>query len=215
MLMELTEAKALLGVPAKDTTFDAQMEFALEVASSIITDYTGRRLIRQEYTETFFPPQVLTHWGREVGFFSLLEFPVETVSSVKADGADLSLLGLRLHKSVGLFKLPGIGTSSTIEVSYIAGYAKLPADLRAVVLEFVRRQLESMGVDLGSVGGAGAAGAPIRAVSVGQLRVEYAISLTAGAAKGTMSPVAGDIIEQFRAVLDLYRHPRRLAATPA
>jgi hypothetical protein len=214
MLMTLDTAKSLLGVPAKEKALDPQIEFALEVASSLIVDYTGRRLVRAEYVETFYPPQTFTRHGHEHGFFSLLEFPVESVARATVNGADRLLTGMMLHRAVGLLKLPGIGVGDTVQVDYVAGYAKLPADLAAVVLELTRRQLQAMNVDLSTVGGAAASAAPIRAVSVGQLRVEYAMSMTSEAARGVRSPVTSEVLGEFATVLDMYRSSRRILAAP-
>jgi hypothetical protein len=101
-----------------------------------------------------------------------------------------------------------------IKVVYTGGYSPLPADLRAVVLELTRKQLGAMGVDLSALGGAGGAEVPIRAVSIGALRVEYAISLTASSSKGAAPAINSDLVQEFATVLDLYRSPRRVAAVP-
>jgi hypothetical protein len=100
----------------------------------------------------------------------------------------------------------------TLVVKYRAGYQTIPPAIGAVVFDMTRRQLEVMGV---SVNAGAAASAPVRAVSIGQLRVEYAVSLVGDAARGAQSPVLGAVLEQFKDILSLHRHPRMLAGMSA
>jgi hypothetical protein len=99
-------------------------------------------------------------------------------------------------------------------VNYDGGYPTLPADLRAVFLELARRQLTAMGVDLAALGGTSGAGLPVKSVSIGQLRVDYAQATGSSASAATRGPLSGETLEEFATVLDLYRHPRRVVATP-
>lgn len=54
--------------------------------------------------------------------------------------------------------------------------------------------------------------APFKGVSIGNLRMDYALAPTADYMPGTLSPVVSAVNSAFTDTLDLYRHPRKLAA---
>lgn len=202
-LVTLDDAKKLLGVTVP--TYDEQITFGLEVVSSVLREYTGRRFTLADYEDTFAGAE-----GH--GFLALAEFPVVDVTEIRDQWQ--ALTATTVNKATGNLSFCHGDTwpRGNVTVKYRAGYAKLPAMLTAVVLDMLRRQLSVMGVDLST---ASSAGAPVRAVSVGQLRVEYAVSLTGEASKGASSPVLDATLDSFGAVLSMFRHPRMLAAMPA
>jgi hypothetical protein len=193
-LITLDQYKALLGIT---TDADgAMVDFSLKVASGVIQQYVGRSLVFQEYSEIFDCP------GQRVG---LREFPVREIKSVTDD-----MENYRLNKGQGVmfFDRPFLPRFQ-LEITYEAGYETMPVDLVSVLLELGKRQLLAMGVETSATD---TLGSPTKSVTVGALRVDY---MTAAAlTENVGSPVLSAVVKQYADVLDFYRHPRILAATP-
>lgn len=192
--------KGLLGITTGDT--DTQVTFANNVASQLIREETGRFLSKGQYVDTFIPPHDLN------GFFSLAEMPLANVVSVKKGASTINFKIQHLRMST-LWIENAVG-SENIEITYEAGFDPLPYDLQSVLLELARRQLVSMGVDPGA---GTAAEAPVKAVTVGSLRVDYAVSAGSQATTG-VSPVLRSVLDQYQEVLTRYMSTRLVAATP-
>jgi hypothetical protein len=195
-LITVERLKSLLGVA--DGLYDAPIQFALEVASQLIQDYTGRRLVYGRYTEIFRGPCYTLDLG---------EFPVAQVESfTPAIG-----FGHTLFRDTGIVKMNGsLGGFNEVSVTYTAGYEQMPADIVAVLLDLSKRQLMSMGVELPSMGDLRP---QTKGVTVGTLKVDYAVSATVNQ-QSAGSAVSGPALKQYAGVLDMYVHPRRLVATP-
>lgn len=193
-LITLEQIKLLLGV--SDTTYDPQIQFSLDLASKLIQDYTGRELVYAQYTEKFFRPRFVLDLG---------EFPAYTVESSTPELP----AEYEFHRSTGLIRTKmSMEAMSDITIVYTAGYSDMPADLVGVVLELVRRQLAAMNVDIPALA---SLSPQTKGVTVGTLKVDYAVSaMTSQQNTGTV--VLSQIIRQFGDVLNLYVHPRRLAA---
>jgi hypothetical protein len=151
----------------------------------------------------------------------LSETPVEQVSALRVGAASLDPTVCILHHALGRLHIKGgLGWPAGrewLEVEYVGGFDPLPADLALVFVDMVRRQLSAMGASLGASaagGGTATGGAPIKGVSIGNLRVEYAVQ-SAGAdevVKASASPLSEDGLKTFAFVLDLYRTHRTLMA---
>lgn len=212
-LVSLARLKELLGVPPATVTFDAQITFAADVVSSLLRSYTGRILSRGSVLDVFLP-SVRQHQENGRVQLSLIETPLVSVTSLKRNGVSVGVANLQMHKRMALVFPTGVAVCDKIEVEYVGGYDPIPADLLSVMLDLARRQLAAMGVDLSSVT-AVPSGASIKAVSVGALKVEYAASVVGTeVANATLSPLSDLVLKQYSSTLDLYRHPRMLAATP-
>jgi hypothetical protein len=223
-MMTLAEVKALLGVPSGEEGFDVQLTFAIDVVSSMIRDYTSRYLMLDTYIDEFVGPYPAngdlligagTRLNRDGLFLSTWEFPIREVVSFTVDGLD-SLPSYRMRRDYGLILPTGYGPGSTIVVEYEAGYATLPANLKSVFLDLVRRQLAALGADISTVSTSNVEPAPMRAVSIGQLRVEYAMGVTMSNVSSTvLSPMSSMVLEEYAHVFALYRHPAQHAAMSA
>lgn len=209
-LVPLDMMKDLLGVPAANTSLDTQITFATNVASGLIRAYVGRVLSYGSYGDLFVPNQNVG--GREGAMvFSLSEFPVHEITEIKINGTVQTPSDIRLHRNTGRVEIGGYSYTDPVEMTYDAGYDPLPFDLMAVVLDVTKRQLSSMGVDLTSTGAPGASSQPIKAVTVGALKVDYAVATVAP----TVGAVSASTLADYEEVLSLYRTDRMLAATPA
>lgn len=217
-LMPIETLAPLLGLTLPVAPpLDAQIAFASEAVTRMIRNYVGRMLTRDTYTEDFGHPAVpmRSSEGREPGVrFNLTEWPVATVDSVTMNGTPRDVPAGALHHGTGALWLPWPGQPSLIHsparIVYTGGYTPLPGDLAGVFLDLVRRQLVAMGSDLPP-----GATAPVKAVTVGALKVEYAVTAQAAApgAPGGLSPLTADAITAYSGTLDHYRSVRTLAAT--
>lgn len=214
-LMTLNELKLGLGVQTTFSDCDDSLRFALGVVSGLVRLKTGRRLRRADYVDLFHAPSTMDrHHGRP--FLSLSEFPVHTLNTLTVDGVEVSAPSALLHRRTGILLPADVSWEAEIEVDYDAGYEPLPYDLQGVITDLVRRQLSSMGVNLANMGAAAPDSAPVKSVSIGALRVEYGVSVTSASVTGTtLGAVTETVLEEYKEVLDHYRHPRMLAAVAA
>jgi hypothetical protein len=213
---EMAAALGLASVPGPP--LDGQIALASAAVSRFIRDYCGRVFVRDTYTEKFPPPiSCPFSFTRHVAFsppIFLTETPIIEIRSAKVGSNSIDVGSSALHQTLGRLHLrSGAGWpagESLLEIEYVGGYKQLPEDLMMVYIEMVRRQLGSMGANLGN---AAAAAAPVRGVSIGNLRVDYAVSLTSDAVRGAASPLTEEGRKPFDYVLDLYRTHRTYSAT--
>jgi hypothetical protein len=190
-LRTVEEVKAWFGIT--DTTHDTQLALAVDAVSAAIRGYTGRVLTSGTHTETF----------RDVMDIKperyLQEIPVASVTGA-----------LLLNKRTGRVTLTG---GPELVVEYEGGYTDLPADLTVVFYELVRQQMGAWGVE--QLGNAKPADDPReKAVWLGSLKVEYAISATAAQAKASgAGGISEAALAPYANVLDQYRAFRTLVAT--
>lgn len=214
-LMTLNELKLGLGVQTTYTDCDDSLRFALGVVSGLVRLKTGRCLRRADYVDLFHPPSVVDrHHGRV--FLSLSEFPVHTINSITVNGTALASPTSLLHRRTGILLPADLSWQDEIEVDYDAGYEPLPFDLQGVITDLVRRQLSSMGVSLSNMGAPTPDTSPVKSVSIGALRVEYGVSVTSASVTGTtLGAVTETVLDEYKEVLDHYRHPRMMMASAA
>ena len=210
-LMDLAAMKALLGVTV--TTYDVQITFACNVVSSLLRSYTGRQRSQGEYEDTFHPEQRIIREGGGA-FLSLMEYPVQSITSVTVNGVDQGV-PTRLFKSIGITVPDNIAPDDQLVVLYEAGYDPIPYDLQSVFVDLVRRQLAALGVDLSSVSSTVPPSAAVKAVSVGALKVDYATGGGNASSANFLSPLSDTVLHEYSDILQLYRHSRMLASTPA
>lgn len=201
-LMSLTELRDLLGLTGVDPPSDAQLTFALNMASEIIRSETGRFLALDTYKDRFLIV-------RQGDILSLSEYPLHQVTSITIDGQAVTDYDYRQHARTGIL-YPSRPSLGEVVIEYSAGYDPLPYDLQGVLIELARRQLQSMNLPSGAVSG----DPPIKAVGIGNLRVDYAISPSPDAGnKQMLSPALAEVVSQFSGVLFGYRHSRMMGAT--
>lgn len=223
-LMTLEDLAPLLGLTLPLTEpLASQVPFATEGVSRLIRQYVGRNLSEGSFTEFFGQPGFLVRSseGGALGVkVNLTEWPVTEITALTVNGVPRTFPPATINHSLGTLWLPWEGQPLTqavpIGVEYVGGYDPLPADVKGVFLDLVRRQLAAMGANLAAGGSTiPAATAPIKAVTVGALKVEYAVAsqpAAAGAAGGA-SPFTTDAVAGYASTLDEYRSVRKVAAT--
>jgi hypothetical protein len=214
-LMSLDDIKALMCVSSANNEYDTQITFALGVASSLIRSNTGRILTAGTFTDEFRPPHTYNyHHGKP--YLALSEFPISSITTITVNGVDIDLTGLKMRRGTGIIFPPSCSTSDEVDVEYEAGYTTLPHDLQSVVLDLTRKQLNAMGVDMSKVTSQNPDTTPLKSVSIGALRVEYAASVTAASVSGNpLGPLAETALDEYETILRMYRHPRMMAAVAA
>lgn len=193
-LVTVDEVKTYYGIT--DTALDIPLGLAVDVVSAVVRSYVGRILTYGGYTEVFtdvFEPKIERY---------LIETPIDDYYPTN--------IGSLLNKNTGRIALTG---GPRHEIGYDGGYDPIPADLRAVCMELTRQQMSLMGYT--TIGNAGPADAPKeKAVWVGNLKVEYAISATTAAALATgMGALSDQALKPYAGILDKYLSYRRLVAT--
>lgn len=191
-LKALADLKTWFGVT--DTTLDAQLTLALDAVSQAIRNYTGRYLTFGTYTENF--RYVISEKPERY----LVETPIKTLTS----GAEL------MNRNTGHIFVTG---GPLLEVVYEGGYETLPADLTIVLYDLVQQQMSAWGVE--KLGTSQPLSAPQeKAVWLGSLKVEYAISAASTQAKSAgAGGIADAALAPYAFVLDNYRSWRKVAAT--
>jgi hypothetical protein len=173
-LLTDAELEAALGRPLTPDDISAS-----QAATAVIQQYVERDLVLGDYIER--------HFGRNDGTLQLLQYPVQSITSVLSfwgspGNPGQPVADYRVVRPTGI--LLGVW-GYEIEVTYTAGYIYLPADLRAAFL-----------LTFGSVSAAStpeviaAGGGPVSKVSVtGVGSVEYEFgSAGSGGGDGIASP---------------------------
>jgi len=195
-LVSLADTKLWFGIT--DTTMDTQLTLAGEAVSQAIRNYTGRYLTLGSYVENFH------YVNADKSERYLTEIPIKIFDSVVNDGAVL------LNRNTGhVFTVAG----ELVSLTYDGGYATLPADLTIVFFDLVRQQMAVWGFE--ELGTASPANIPQeKAVWLGTLKVEYAISAASVQAKSAGAGGISDAaLAPYAFALDNYRSMRRFAAT--
>jgi hypothetical protein len=204
----LDELKEMLGIPANDTSQDADIASMVAATIAIVESYLGRGIQAFSGTQQFEPintrnPKLL-----------LFSFPVQIVRSVTADGAAVD--GWRVLHSSGVLEWQGRGCGYAwpacperdpiVIVDYDGGYPDdaWPPDLLDAVLRVFSSKWQATGAT-GNVMDA-SAGGPIRSVAVDGLTVAYG-DVNAAAAQMTGGPVPPELagvvglLEPYRQLL--------------
>lgn len=142
-LIELADAKKLLGIPAMDTSQDEQLSALISAASEMIEVYLRRKLRKGEHTDVAWQ-QGECLWLRA--------FPVEAVSEVRA-GADLIDIAYVIDKEAGMLRRtdghPWPIHPEGYTVKYTGGLGTIPAPISQACAMLARQlggSLENGGV---------------------------------------------------------------------
>lgn len=217
-LMPVETLAALLGLTVPLVPpLDAQVLFASEAVTRAIRAYCGRALSAGDYVEEFLGPAPVIR-GLEAATshikVNLTEWPVASITEATVGGIPVDPATLVLHRSLGRLFVPLAGLQasppSPLRVSYAGGFAPLPGDLAALYVDLCRRQLVTMGAPV-----SGGSAAPVKAVTVGALKIDYAINNVdaAGALTGGPMPLTADAMAAYEPILGQYQSVRMHAAT--
>lgn len=220
-LLPIDTLAQLLGLTLPLTPpLEAQVQFAAAAVSRMIRGYIGRCLIAGQYVEEFSQPRYAPcRWEGDAWHLQvqLLEWPVEEIAEVSVGGTVLMPAQYRVHHSLGRLyvrwgSFPGWPGADypPIRVTYQGGFDPLPQSVAAVMVSLTRSMLAGMGAALPPV-----QPAPVKAVTVGALKVDYAVATVppAGGAAGTGFPLAGGALDAYGALLDEFKSHRLLVAT--
>lgn len=217
-LMPVATLAALLGLTTPlSAPLEAQVQFASEAVTRAIRSYCGRALSSGSYVEEFLGPAPVARRPEGMATHikvNLTEWPVASLTEITVGGVATDLAAAVLHRSLGRLFIPLAGLhaagASAIRVTYAGGFDPLPGDLAALYVDLCRRQLVTMGAPV-----TGGSGAPVKAVTVGALKIDYAVNSVdaAGALVGGPMPLTAEALAAYDPILGQYKSARMLAAT--
>lgn len=134
-LVSVDDALAHLGSPSLTSAQAEQLRATVLAATRVCGSYIGRQLVRESATETY-------SGGR--GAIALRRTPVISVATVVESGTTLTAsdwvldtVGWLLHRGSTTSASRWASGRANVSVTYVAGYASPPADLRLAVLREV------------------------------------------------------------------------------
>lgn len=214
-LVTLADMKTYLGEAT--TTYDTFLQAQLDLYSSTVENYCGRKFEQASYVQTYYKSD-FTSQDREL---TLYHFPAVTITSVEEitsnEGVDtttttLSPYQYRTNERVGTIKkmcagmvtnwFSTIGYETRVEVTYDAGYATIPLEIDAVIKRLVEVDYskEKSNVPLSM-------GPDIQSIAIpGVMNIAYDYSLQANERKNKF----GMLIGNYANVLDSFRSERAL-----
>lgn len=215
-LIAVDDLAALLGLTLPlGPPLDTQVVFAARAVAAAIRSYCGRQIVRGEYAERFIgglPVEREGEGGPLYWRLTLTERPVGEIVEIKSGSRLLNPELAVIHGTLGVVLVPVslAGAASPIDVTYLGGFDPLPGDLAALYVDLCRRQLVTMGAPV-----TGGSGAPVKAVTVGALKIDYAVNSVdaAGALVGGPMPLTADALAAYDPILGQYKSVRMLAAT--
>ena len=182
--LEIDDLKSLLGIAIEDTSQDSILNLTLQSAWMFITSYCRKKFTVQDYEET----QIFS--SEQQCYILLTEFPVVAINYLRVDDIELREDTYSLEKASGIITLFPIEEDSyrnfmKIEVSYIAGYEDIKAELPD--LYFTGLQLAAL---------------RYYSFSHGRLGLK---SVNAGGEVINVLDTAEGIPQEVKAVLDIYK----------
>jgi hypothetical protein len=200
-LFDYAAVKAWFGLT--EDTPNVRVTVAMNAVSTAIRNYTGRTITKGAFTETFEDVR------EDTTCRYLLETPLDLTVPPKVDAGmgeqDLEVFNAKTGR-VKIFAGP------RVRVSYSAGYDPVPDDLQIVFMELLRLQMAQLGES--TFGTATTVTPQEKAVWVGTLKVEYAVSATTEQSKAAAAGgITADALAPWASVLDMYRSRTSLVAT--
>jgi hypothetical protein len=201
MAFNLATAKDRLGIPADDTSRDAQITGALNVSLAMAEKYCDRRFAFVREVARF----PLNNWPQLL----VRRYPIVRVYALRLppNGQEADVSELQVHHEHGIVYMCGCGgyrTTDAVELDYEGGFKVLPADLEFalwLVFDQVWSTTPGMGLPAGSTSADGA----VRSFSIDGMSIGYDTSAAQGNAGGGGASAWGAIPAWAIAVLDLYR----------
>lgn len=161
-LVSLADAKARLNIDPTDYTFDEELRQLIEAATIAVERHLRQVVARRTVVETV---EVLPQWAglcHWTGVAWLSYTPALSVTSVVSlDGLTSWPVGNLMLSGSQLWAAAGLGLAGDVVVTYVAGYAVVPANYSQAALEIVAhlatpQRLSSLGPrPFSSVGAAG------------------------------------------------------------
>jgi hypothetical protein len=137
-LVSLADAKARLNIDATDYSNDEELRGVVEAATLVVERHLRQVVARRTVAEQVTVSRLTGVGGYWTGVADLSYTPVLSVTSVvSVDGLttwpaiNLTLLGSQLWAATGL------GLSGELVVTYVAGYAVVPANYTQAALEII------------------------------------------------------------------------------
>jgi hypothetical protein len=197
MLVSLSDIKAYLGIPSINTTYDAFLTEQGTIVSDAIEAYCGRKLISDEYIQTFYREDFNGFFGREIKLF---HYPLSAVTYIKLDETELELSVYRIQKPIGMIVSTHGLVGEKLEVRYNAGFATTPSLIRNVVLNIVEqnynKKISGVSTNFGS---------DVQRISIaGVMSLDFDYTLDSNQRKNAY----GVIVGQYLNVLDQFRSER-------
>jgi hypothetical protein len=184
-------------------TPELKVQVSMDAISAAIRDYTGRILSKGQFIETF------ENVREDTTCRYLREIPIDmsTPPLLNAGMGDVELTVLNARSGrVQLLAGP------RVRVTYTAGYATLPSNLQIVFMELLRLQMAQLGED--QFGNSTTTSPQEKAVWVGTLKVEYAVSATSEQSKAASAGgITAAALAPWANVLDEYRALGKMVAT--
>jgi hypothetical protein len=120
MSFDLKSARVRVGLPADDTSKDAQLIGSINAALAIAENYTDRYFVWVENEKARFYYEASKR-------YSLKRYPIEEV--IEVIDSDGRFPEYRTHHLVGRIELKNYNYAEELEITYTAGYRVFPADL--------------------------------------------------------------------------------------
>ena len=210
MLVTLDAMKSYLGI--SETTYDDFLTSQINLISSTIENYCGRKLNNASYTQTFyfsdfagdkvlnlfhFPIVSITTVKEIVDTDPITEVPVESTEyRIKKSEASLK----RVYYGIPTNWFLNLDTLGKVEVVYNARYVEIPLEIQSVVFSLVaeryNKHTSGISIDFGN---------DVQRVSIpGTISIDFDYSLQANDRNNAF----GMIIGNYANVLDYYRSER-------
>lgn len=191
MAFDLPAARARIGLVAGDTTRDAELTLAMNVALARAERFCNRNFTRRREVREFL------HFTGDTA--QLHRYPLQAVHSIETDGVVAVPTGYHIHNDGGRILFDAWQRCHRLVIDYTGGYNQLPADLELALWLLFDGTLASLNP---SAGAAAAAGRVIESEThtvpdVGSHTVRYATGSAAASGMGD-SGLSADLEAMLR-----------------
>jgi hypothetical protein len=199
MLVTLAEMKTYLGIVTN--TYDAFLTEQIQLFSAAIENYCGRKFNVASYTEKFYAED----FDKPQKYLETFHYPITSVTSIKED--DVVITEYRLQANFGRFTSNSLFFLYTklLEISYAAGYAVVPAEVKSVVYSLVEERYNKKisGVSLNF-------GQDVQRISIpGTISIDFDYTLNNNERKNKYGVLLGSYVN----ILDSYRSGRAVVGS--
>jgi hypothetical protein len=198
MLVTLAEMKAYLGIVVN--TYDAFLTEQINIVSSAIENYCGRKFNQATYNQKFYRDEM----ERTQKFLEMYQYPLVSVTSVKEDTVLVDAAEYRVQlpwaRITKLYLNFFSNYAKEIEIIYSAGFVAIPYEIKSVVYSLVEEKYtrKISGVPLNF-------GTDVQRVSIpGTISVDFDYSLNTNERKNKYGTILGSYLN----VLDAWRSER-------
>ena len=205
-LVTLDDTKNRLGIPLPTITYDVFLQGQIDLMSSTIENYCGRKFNTATYNQTYYA----TDFKVEKELY-LSQYPLSLINSIKevfSDDSEEVITEYRTQNEKG--KLGRLNSqsktywfsnsASRIVINYNAGYSTIPLELQEVVYGLIeeRYNKEKNGIDINF-------GNNVQRISIpGTMSIDFDFSLQANERESKFGMILGN----YANVLDAFRSER-------